>query len=103
MAKRKAIGVVVSDKAAKSRRVELPRQVQHPQYGKILHKKTICYVHDEKEESHQGDTVEIQECRPRSRLKRWELLRVVSKSRAVDLAALRAGIKGEESVEATKP
>ena len=41
-------------------------------------------------ESHCGDTVEILECRPTSRLKRWELVRVVSKSQAVDIAAMRA-------------
>ena len=62
MAKRMAVGVVMSDKTAKTRRVELPRQVRHPKYGKILHRKTICYVHDEQNESKHGDTVEIREC-----------------------------------------
>jgi small subunit ribosomal protein S17 len=90
MPKRTSIGVVTSDKAAKTRRVEIGRQVRHPKYGKILHRKTVCHVHDENNESGLGDTVEIAECRPRSRLKRWELVRVVSKSQAVDLAALRA-------------
>ena len=90
MPKRLAIGLVTSDRAAKTRRVELPRMVRHEKYGKILHRKTICYVHDEANESKQGDTVEIRECPPKSRLKRWELVRVVKKSTAVDLAALRA-------------
>jgi small subunit ribosomal protein S17 len=96
MPKRVAIGVVTSDKAAKTRRVEIPRQVRHPKYGKILHRKTICHVHDEKNESKAGDTVEIVECPPKSATKRWELVRVVERSKAVDLAAMRAAAKALE-------
>ncbi len=93
MPKRIAIGIVVSGKSAKTRRVEIPRLVKHPKYGKILRRKTVCHVHDEDEESGEGDTVEITECRPRSKNKRWELVRVVSKSRTVDLAAMREASK----------
>jgi small subunit ribosomal protein S17 len=75
---------------AKTRRVEIARQVKHPKYSKIVRRKTVCYVHDEQEESSAGDTVEIIESRPLSKLKRWSLVRVVEKSRLVDLAALRA-------------
>jgi small subunit ribosomal protein S17 len=95
MPKRVAVGVVKSDKTAKTRRVEIPRQVRHAKYGKILHRKTICYVHDEQNESQHGDTVEIRECPPKSASKRWELVRIVSKSTAVDLAAMRAAAKLE--------
>jgi small subunit ribosomal protein S17 len=90
MPKKVAVGVVTTDKMKQSRRVEIPRLVKHPKYGKYLRRKTVCHVHDEKEESHVGDTVEIIECPPRSKLKRWELVRVVSKSKAVDIAAMRA-------------
>jgi small subunit ribosomal protein S17 len=90
MAKRTSIGVVTRDKTAKTRRVEIPRLVRHAKYGKILRRRTICYIHDENNESHIGDTVEIVESRPRSKLKRYELVRIVTKSTAVDLAALRA-------------
>ncbi|HEX3658806.1 MAG TPA: 30S ribosomal protein S17 [Pirellulales bacterium] len=90
MPKRVAIGVVTTDKMKQSRRVEIPRLVKHAKYGKYLRRKTVCHVHDEKEESHVGDTVEIVECPPKSKLKRWELVRVVTKSQAVDLAAMRA-------------
>jgi small subunit ribosomal protein S17 len=100
MPKRIAIGLVTGDKTAKTRRVEIGRLVKHPKYGKYLRRKTVCHVHDEQNESAQGDTVEIVECRPRSRLKRWELVRVVSKSRAVDIAAMRAAAKALEEVEA---
>jgi small subunit ribosomal protein S17 len=93
MPKRVLVGVVAGDRMKKTRRVEIPRQVRHPKYSKIIHRKTICHVHDEAEESHEGDTVEIVESRPRSKLKRWELVRVVKKSQAVDIAAMRAAQK----------
>lgn len=90
MPKKVAVGVVTSDKTAKTRRVEIARKVKHPKYGKIIRKKTVCYVHDEAEESGVGDMVEIVESRPMSKTKRWNLVRIVEKSRAVDVAALRA-------------
>ncbi len=95
MPQRLEIGVVMSDKAAKTRRVEIPRLVRHAKYGKILRRRTVCHVHDENNESKQGDTVEIRECPPRSRLKRWELVRIVAKSRLVDIAAMRLAARGE--------
>lgn len=99
MPKRVLVGVVKSDRMAKSRRVEIPRQVRHPKFGKIIHRRTVCHVHDENEDSHEGDTVEIVESRPRSKLKRWELVRVVKKSEAVDIAAMRAAAKLQQESE----
>lgn len=96
MPKRIEVGVVVSDRAQKTRRVEIPRLVRHAKYGKILRRRTVCHVHDEENDSKQGDTVEIVESRPRSRLKRWELVRVVTRSQAVDLAAMKAAAKLEQ-------
>jgi small subunit ribosomal protein S17 len=90
MAKRVFIGIVTSDKMSKTRVVEIPRRVRHPLYGKFIRRRTICYVHDERNESGQGDKVEIIESRPLSKLKRWQLVRVLEKSQAVDVAALRA-------------
>ncbi len=96
MPKQVVIGVVTGDKAPKTRRVEIARLVRHPKYGKILRRKTVCHVHDETEEAHLGDTVEICESRPRSKTKRWELVRVVTKSRLVDIAAMRAAHRAGE-------
>ena len=90
MPKRVAVGVVTSDKMSKTRIVEIPRKVKHPMYGKYIRQRTICYVHDERDESGQGDTVEIVESPPRSKTKRWELVRVVEKSRDVDVSKLKA-------------
>ena len=81
MPKRVAVGVVTGDKTDKTRRVEIPRLVKHPKYGKYQRRRTVCYAHDENNESQAGDTVEIVEARPLSRTKRWKLVRVVTKSR----------------------
>ena len=90
MPKKVALGVVTGDKMSKSRRVEIGRVVQHPVYGKYIRKRTVCYVHDENDESSLGDQVEIVESQPLSKTKRWRLVRVVEKSRAVDVADLKA-------------
>jgi small subunit ribosomal protein S17 len=81
MPKRIVTGVVTRDKASQTRRVEIPRLVRHATYGKTMRRRTICYAHDEKNESHIGDTVEIEESRPISKLKRWVLKRVVAKAK----------------------
>ena len=78
--RRVAVGVVTRDKMSKTRRVEIPRLVKHPRYGKFIRRRTICYVHDEQNQSRLGDTVEIMESRPMSKLKHWRLVRVVTKS-----------------------
>src|SRR6187399_835232 len=80
--RRVEIGIVTSDKMNKTRRVEIPRLVKHSRYGKYIRRRTICHVHDEKNESHAGDTVEIMETRPLSKTKHWRLVRVVTKSAA---------------------
>jgi small subunit ribosomal protein S17 len=74
-------GVVTSDKMNKTRRVEIPRLVKHPRYGKYIRRRTICHVHDENNESRKGDTVQIMESRPLSKTKHWRLLQVVRKAR----------------------
>jgi small subunit ribosomal protein S17 len=85
------VGVVRTDKMDKTRRVEVPRLQKHPKYGKYVKRRTVCYVHDEKNESRIGDTVEIMETRPLSKLKRWRLVRVVSAAaRGDELAAAQS-------------
>jgi small subunit ribosomal protein S17 len=75
--RKRLIGIVASDKMNKSRRVEVERVFRHPKYGKTVRRKTVCHVHDEQNQTHTGDLVEIVECRPLSKLKRWNLVRVV--------------------------
>jgi len=81
--RRLEVGVVTSDKMNKTRRVEIPRLVKHQRYGKYIRRRTICYAHDEQNESHTGDTVEIMETRPISKTKSWRLVRVVTKATIV--------------------
>jgi small subunit ribosomal protein S17 len=76
--RRVAVGVVTSDKMNKTRRVEIPRLVKHARYSKYIRRRTVCHVHDERNESHVGDTVEIMESRPLSKTKHWRLIRVVT-------------------------
>ena len=85
--RRTAVGVVTSDKMNKTRRVEIPRLVKHARYGKFIRRRTICKVHDEKNESHAGDTVEIMETRPLSKTKNWRLLRIVTRNAQAVAAA----------------
>lgn len=99
MPRRVATGVVTSDRMSKTRRVEIRRKVRHPLYGKYVSERTICYVHDEDEQSGEGDTVEIIESRPLSKKKRWRLVRVVEKSTTVDVTALRAARRAEQRAE----
>lgn len=88
-------GVVTGDKTDKTRRVEVSRRVQHPRYGKFIKQRTVCYAHDEKNDSHLGDLVEIRESRPLSKMKRWVLVRVVTKAPSRQLAALEGAVAGQ--------
>lgn len=85
MPKMKVVGVVKTDKMKKTRRVEIPRMMKYPKYGKFVRSRTVCYVHDENEESSIGDTVEIEECRPLSKMKRWRLVNILRKAEKIDV------------------
>jgi len=70
-------GIVVSAKMDKTRIVTVERSFRHPFYEKIMKKQSKFAVHDEKNDSHEGDLVEIMSTRPLSKTKRWRLVRVV--------------------------
>src|SRR5579883_798077 len=89
-------GIVTRDKMAKTRRVEVQRLVRHPKYGKFVKRRTVCYVHDEKNESHLGDTVEIIESCPHSKTKRWNLVKIVKKAPSRTLSNLEGAVAGSE-------
>ena len=77
MPKKVSIGIVTSDKTAKTRRVEIPRLVRHPKYGKYIRRRTVLHAHDERNECHDGDLVEVMHCRPLSKTKCWRLVRIL--------------------------
>lgn len=73
------VGVVESDSRDKTRKVVINYLAKHPKYGKYMKKRTVLHVHDENNESHNGDIVEVAECRPLSKTKSWRLVRIVEK------------------------
>ncbi len=74
------IGVVTVAKQDKTRTVAVNYQVRHNKYGKYLKRQTKFRVHDPKNVSKLGDTVEIVNCRPISKTKMWRMVRVVQAS-----------------------
>jgi len=75
------IGLVTSDKMAKTITVEVERKVKHPMYGKFLKKTSSFHAHDEDNSAGIGDTVKIMETRPMSKTKRWRLVEVIAKAK----------------------
>jgi small subunit ribosomal protein S17 len=71
-------GVVVSDKMDKTVVVLVNRLVKHPVYKKYIRRRAKFMAHDEQNSARLGDTVEIIQSRPLSRLKRWRLTRVLA-------------------------
>jgi small subunit ribosomal protein S17 len=82
--KNEKVGEVISIKMAKTIVVEVTRRTAHPVYKRIVMKRKKFYAHDEEQSAKLGDVVRIIECRPVSRLKRWQLGSVVR--RAVQVA-----------------
>ncbi len=79
--RKREIGTVLSSKMDKSIRVGIQKRVPHAVYGKIVSRTTKVYAHDEENVANEGDTVEIMECRPLSKLKRWRLIKVLEKAK----------------------
>ena len=71
------VGVVVSNKMAKTAVVETTTRVPHPKFRKIIKQSTKFYAHDEENKAQVGDLVRIMETRPLSKLKRWRLVEVL--------------------------
>ncbi len=74
-------GVVSSDKMEKTVVVTISNLVRHPMYGRILKRSKKLKAHDEANDAHTGDTVEIMECRPLSKDKCWRVIRVVERAK----------------------
>jgi small subunit ribosomal protein S17 len=74
-------GVVISDKMDKTIVVAAKFKEKHPIYGKFVQKTKKYHAHDEKNEAHIGDTVQIMETRPLSKTKRWRLVQIVEKAK----------------------
>lgn len=78
MAVKQRVGVVVSDKMDKTVVVAVESRSPHPKYLKIMARTKRYKAHDEENKCHTGDRVRIQETRPLSRTKRWEVVEIIS-------------------------
>ncbi len=74
MPRRVLQGVVVSDKGEKTVVVKVERRERHPLYKKFIRRSRTLHAHDEADGAKIGDVVRIRECRPISKLKRWEVV-----------------------------
>ncbi|MCH7526547.1 MAG: 30S ribosomal protein S17 [Planctomycetes bacterium] len=75
--RRLRVGVVSSDKGDKTIKVVCTYMIKFPKYGKYVRRRTVLHAHDEKNEASTGDRVEVMECRPISKTKHWNLVRVI--------------------------
>ena len=91
--RRTAVGVVTSDKMAKTIAVLVHRKTKHPKYGKYVVRSSVYKAHDEKALAKLGDKVEIAFARRLSKTKHWTLVRIVEAARVV-------AVRGEEEVAA---
>ena len=76
-------GRVISAFRDKSITVLVERKVRHPLYKKIMRRSSKLQAHDQDNICDTGDLVTIQECRPISKTKSWNLLKVEGKSREI--------------------
>ena len=74
-------GVVVSDARDKTVTVEVTDAIRHAKYGKIVQQRKRLHAHDENNDAHLGDTVQVMETRPMSKSKRWRVTEIVERAR----------------------
>ncbi len=74
-------GVVVSTAGEKTCVVKIEERKKHPLYGKMITMSKKLHAHDEENLCGVGDTVEVMETRPLSKLKRWRLVKIVEKAK----------------------
>ena len=77
MAVKERVGLVVSNKMDKTVVVAIENRSPHPKYGKIVVKTKRYKAHDEENKCQEGDRVRIQETRPLSRTKRWNVVEIL--------------------------
>lgn len=78
MAIKERVGLVVSNKMEKTVVVAIENRSPHPKYGKIVVKTRRYKAHDEENQCQEGDRVRIQETRPLSKTKRWNVIEILT-------------------------
>jgi small subunit ribosomal protein S17 len=101
--RRTVIGIVVSDKMAKTISIRVSGKVRHPVYGKYVVRHEIYKAHDETGKAKKGDTVEIAFARRLSKTKFWRLVRIVASARVEAVTGQEevAAVAGPKTTEAT--
>jgi small subunit ribosomal protein S17 len=79
--RKEIVGKVLSNKMNKSIVVGVERKVMHPMYGKFIKRTSKFMAHDEKNEAHIGDVVQLMETRPLSKNKRWRLVEIIERAK----------------------
>ncbi len=74
-------GRVTSDARDKTITVKIERLVRHPLYGRVIKKRSKLMAHDEKNEAHIGDLIEVMETKPLSKTKRWRLIKILERAK----------------------
>lgn len=80
------VGTVVSDRNDKTIVVSIERATRHRLYRKVLRRRKQYHVHDAENSATVGDLVRIEECRPISKLKRWQLVEVLTERAVAEVA-----------------
>ena len=93
------IGMVISDKMAKTRVVSVQWKQRHPLYQRLVRQVSRFKAHDEGNESHRGDQVRIIECRPMSKDKRWRIIEILQRAEQVEVAPEEVGASLIEEFE----
>ena len=70
-------GIVINNKMEKSIVVKIERKVKHPIYKKTIKRSKKYLAHDESNKCKVGDMVQIAECRPLSKQKRYRLYKLI--------------------------
>ena len=81
--KKTMTGVVVSNKMDKTVVIKVERRFSHPVFKKVVKTTKKYKAHDEKNECLEGDFIRIQQTRPLSKEKRWRLLGIISRDKAL--------------------
>lgn len=96
-------GIVESDKRDRTRTVVVANVAQHSKYGKYVRTRTVLHVHDENNTSRLGDLVEVKPCPPKSKTKRWALVRVVQQGVGLRFEGVDAPATDDKSAAPAAP
>jgi small subunit ribosomal protein S17 len=78
--RKRLVGTVTSDKMDKTVVVTVERHYRHPLYEKVIRSVKKYMAHDETNDCHVGDKVQIVETRPMSRRKRWAVESILERA-----------------------